>query len=311
MIISASRRTDIPAYYMDWFVNRLKEGYVLTRNPMNCHQISRVSLLADAVDGIVFWTKNPTPMLSRLAELEPYPYYVQFTLTPYGPEIEAGLPSKNQVLIPAFQTLAGEIGRERVVWRYDPIFFSEQYTMEYHCRYFRVLASKLSAWTEKCTVSFLDLYRNTERNLKPFGLIGETPKRQAELLERFAQIARECGIELDTCAETQDFGHLGVGHAKCIDRERLERIGGFKLNVGRDANQREACGCVSSIDIGMYNTCLNGCRYCYANYQEGMIRKNFAMHDPRSPLLFGMVAEGDVIRERKMESLAERQMRLF
>ena len=131
-----------------------------------------------------------------------------------------------------------------------------------------------------------------------------------ELLGRFAEIAQEYGISIDACAEEQDFGHLGVQRAHCIDRERIERIGGFKLNVDRDHNQRPAGGCVSSIDIGMYNTCLNGCRYCYANYQERLVRKNLAMHDPASPLLFGTVAEGDVIRERKMESLKERQMRL-
>ncbi len=301
MIISASRRTDIPAFYSEWFFNRLREGYVLTRNPMNFHQISRVSLSPDAVDAIVFWTKNPTQMLSRLGELEKYPYYFQFTLTPYGPEIETGLPSKNQVIIPAFQTLSREIGRERVVWRYDPIFFSDQYSMEYHCKYFKVLASKLSPYTEKCTVSFLDLYRNTERNLKPFGFVPENLQMQTDLLQRFAEIATECGIYIDTCAEVHDFGHLGVGHAHCIDQERIERIGGFELNVSRDENQRAACGCVSSIDIGMYNTCLNGCRYCYANYQESSIRKNVEMHDPRSPLLFGTVTERDVIRERKWQ----------
>jgi len=299
MIISASRRTDIPAFYSEWFFNRLREGYVLTRNPMNYHQISRVSLLPEAVDAIVFWTKNPTPMLPRLGELEKYPYYVQFTLTSYGPEIETGLPSKNQVIISTFQTLSKEIGRERVVWRYDPIFFSDRYSMEYHCKYFKVLASKLSPYTEKCTVSFLDLYRNTERNLKPFGFVPDDLKMQEELLERFAEIAKECGIDIGTCAEPHDFDHLGVGHARCIDQERIERISGTKLKVGRDRNQRAACGCVSSVDIGMYNTCLNGCRYCYANYQESMIQRNFRSHDPKSPLLFGNVTEGDVIKERR------------
>lgn len=278
---------------------------------MNFHQISKVSLSSDVVDAIVFWTKNPTPMIPRLNELEDYPYYFQFTLTPYGPEIETNLPSKNQVIIPAFQALSREIGREHVVWRYDPIFFSEQYSMEYHCRYFRVLASKLSPYTEKCTVSFLDLYRNTERNLKPFGFVPDDLEMQTELLERFAEIAKEYGLLIDTCAEAHDFGELGVGHAHCIDKERIERIGGVKLNVDRDGNQRAACGCVSSIDIGMYNTCLNGCRYCYANYQEGSIRKNVEMHDPKSPLLFGEVTEADVVKERKVKSCAERQMTLF
>ena len=166
MIISASRRTDIPTYYSEWFFNRLREGYVLVRNPMNARQISRISLSPEAVDGIVFWTKNPVPMLSRLGELEPYPYYFQFTLTAYGRDVEPNLPGKNGVLIPAFQELSRMAGRERVVWRYDPIFLSDRYTVEYHCRYFRVLAAKLGEYTEKCTVSFLDFYRSTARNMR-------------------------------------------------------------------------------------------------------------------------------------------------
>lgn len=154
MIISASRRTDIPAYYSEWFENRVKEGFVLVRNPMNIHQISKISLSTDVVDAIVFWTKNPVPMMERLDSFKNYPYYFQFTLTSYGKEIEAGLPSKNQVLIPAFIDLSKKIGRERVVWRYDPIFINDTYTVEYHKKYFKTLAAKLGKYTEKCTVSF-------------------------------------------------------------------------------------------------------------------------------------------------------------
>ena len=134
MIISASRRTDIPTYYADWLFNRLKEEYVLVRNPMNIHQIGKISLAPEVVDGIVFWTKNPIPMLDRLSELDKYNYYFQFTLNAYGKDVEPNIPSKNDVIIPAFQQLSKIIGRERIIWRYDPIFFNEYYTMEYHCK---------------------------------------------------------------------------------------------------------------------------------------------------------------------------------
>ena len=157
MIISASRRTDIPAYYSEWFFNRLKAGYVLVRNPMNIHKISKVSLSPKVVDGIVFWTKNPTPMLKRIPELEQYSYYFQFTLNPYGRDVELNVPSKGRVIIPAFRKLSKLIGRERVIWRYDPIIINKKYTIEYHCKYFRILASKLSEYTERCTISFVDL----------------------------------------------------------------------------------------------------------------------------------------------------------
>ncbi len=314
MIISASRRTDIPSYYSEWLFKRLKERYVLVRNPRNKHQISRVDLSPDVVDIFVFWTKNPTPMLSRLSELKDYKYYFQFTLSAYGPDVERNLPSKNKIIIPAFQRLSKEIGRERVVWRYDPIFFNGLYTLDYHCRYFKILASKLGAYTEKCTVSFLDLYKNMEHNIKPLDINKDTYayEMQTELLERFAEIGKGYGLLIDTCGERNDFHKIGVGHAHCIDRERIEKIAGFKLNVDKDANQRTECGCVSSIDIGTYNTCTNGCLYCYANYSENTAVKNYRMHNLDSPLLFGEADDStDEIKERKMKSLIDNQMNIF
>lgn len=311
MIISASRRTDIPSYFSDWMFHRLKEKYVLVRNPMNMHQVSKIDLSPDVLDAIVFWTKNPIPMLKRLNELSDYTYYFQVTLSAYGPDVEPELPSKNKMLIPAFQKLSKEIGKEKVIWRYDPIFFGGQYTMDYHCKYFRVLASKLGEYTEKCTVSFLDLYRNTERNLSPLGIMKDTYEMQMELLEQFVNIAKEYGFYIDTCAEKNDYKTIGIGHAKCIDQERIERIGGFRLNVGKDTNQRAECGCVSSIDVGAYNTCKNGCLYCYANHSGKMVSKNFQMHNPKSPLLFGEINESDIIKERKVKSLKDGQMILF
>lgn len=311
MIISASRRTDIPSYYSGWMFNRLKEKYVLVRNPMNVHQISRINLSPDVVDAIVFWTKNPTPMLARLSELESYNYYFQFTLTAYGPDVEKNIPSKNKLIIPTFQRLSKEIGREKVIWRYDPIFFNEHYTMEYHCKYFEILAAKLADYTEKCTVSFLDLYKKTGHNMKSFHIINDNYQMQKELLIQFAETAERYGIYIDTCAEANDFKNIGVEHAHCIDKERIERIAGFKLKAGKDGNQREECGCISSIDIGAYSTCKNGCLYCYANYSDNTVAKNMGRHNPDSPLLFGEVDETDRIKEREMKSLAENQMSLI
>ncbi|MCI8364710.1 MAG: DUF1848 domain-containing protein [Eubacterium sp.] len=311
MIISASRRTDIPSYYSEWFCNRLEEGYVLVRNPMNFHQISKVSLSPEVVDGIVFWTKNPVPMLKKLKQLEKYNYYFQFTLTPYGPEIEKNLPSKNRVLIPAFQQLSDEIGKERVVWRYDPIFISDRYTIEYHCRYFEVLASKLAPYTEKCTVSFIDLYNKTEQNMKLLKIQWVTSEHQVELLQRFVETAKKYNIYIDTCAEVCDFTDIGVFPAHCIDKERFEKIGKYRLHVGKDKNQRSECGCIESIDIGAYDTCQNGCLYCYANRSESRVNTNYEKHDCHSPLLFGVPDEKDTVKERSVRSFADRQMTLF
>lgn len=310
MIISASRRTDIPAFYAEWFLNRLREGYVYVRNPMNPHQVSQVSLSPDVVDGIVFWTKNPAPMLQYLEALQDYTYYFQFTLTSYGRDVESHLPSKNDSIIPTFQKLSSMIGRERVIWRYDPILLSDTYTMEYHKKYFRKLCDRLASYTEKCTISFLDLYTNMQRRIQPLGIGPMEPAQMEELAAYMGEVAREYHLNIDTCTEEIDLSRYGIGHASCIDRERLERISGYQLQVERDRNQRPGCGCVSSIDIGTYNTCRNGCAYCYANFNQTLLDRNNSKHDPSSPLLYGELAEGDVMKPREMKSLRKMQMEI-
>ena len=311
MLISASRRTDLPAFYSEWLFNRLKEEYVLVRNPMNIHQVGKISLSPDVVDGIVFWTKNPIPMMNRLSELDKYTYYFQFTLTAYDRDVEPNIPSKNRAIIPAFQELSKKIGKDKIIWRYDPIFFNDRYTMDYHCKYFRVLASKLGAYTEKCTVSFLDLYKNTARNISPLNVQTDTKELQFEIMQKFADIAAEYGIYVDTCAEKIDLGSLKIAHACCIDKERFERIGNCRLNLGKDPNQRSECGCVASIDIGTYNTCKHGCLYCYANYNLKSVNRNSAAHNPNSPLLFGELGQDDVIKVRGMKSCKNNQLTIF
>lgn len=311
MIISASRRTDIPTYYSDWFYNRLKDEYVLVRNPMNIHQIGKINLSPKVVDGIVFWTKNPIPMFERLSELEKYNYYFQFTLTAYDKDVEPNIPSKNDVIIPAFQRLSKSIGKEKIIWRYDPIFFSDRYTMEYHCKYFKVLAEKLGEYTEKCTVSFLDLYRNTARNILSLNVLQETKEQQFEIMQRFAEIAKAYGFYIDTCSEAIELDKFGIAHAHCIDVKRFERIGKCKLDISKDQNQRSECGCIASIDIGTYNTCKNGCLYCYANHSQNIVSRNLKIHNPKSPLLFGEVEAEDVVKERKVKSCKECQMTIF
>lgn len=311
MIISASRRTDIPSCYSEWFFRRLKEGYVCVRNPMNPHQVSHVSLSPEVVDGIVFWTKNPAPMLSRLELLRDYTYYFQFTLNPYGRDIERNVPSKNDIVIPTFQKLSSEIGKERVVWRYDPILLSEKYTMEYHRKYFRLMANRLSDYTEKCTVSFIDIYKNIQRSITPLGITAPSQNQIFDLMGAFSEIAEEHGIYIDTCAEEIDLKRLGIEHASCIDKERLARIGHYKLDVSGDKNQRAACGCASSIDIGAYNTCENGCVYCYANFNQTLVRNCHSAYAPDTPLLCGTLSEDDAVKKKPMASNKVMQLDMF
>lgn len=302
MIISASRRTDIPAYYSAWFLNRVRAGYVHVRNPMNFHQISKISLTPDVVDGMVFWTKNPLPMLDKLPFFHEYMYYFQFTLTSYGTDVESHVPNKNKVIIPAFQRLSELIGPERVIWRYDPIFLTETYTLAYHIRYFEKLARRLAPYTKRCTISFLDSYKKIEKNMASLGQIVLTPEQQIQLAKDLAEIARDCGLQVDACAEGSALRQLGIAHARCVDNRLLEHLLGCPLDMKKDKNQRAECGCAESVDIGAYNTCSHGCRYCYANYSERSVTANRGKHIPESPLLIGEAGEGDTITERKMLS---------
>ena len=170
MILSVSRRTDIPNYYSEWFYNRIKEGFLCVRNPMNYHQISEIKITPDLVDCIVFWTKNPLPMIERLDELNKYNYYFQFTLTGYAKDIEMNLPNKKTSMIPIFQELSRKIGKQKVIWRYDPIFFSERYTVDYHLKAFESIAKALNGYTEKCVISFVDIYPKNKKNMNKIAM---------------------------------------------------------------------------------------------------------------------------------------------
>ncbi|NLY44518.1 MAG: DUF1848 domain-containing protein [Tissierella sp.] len=311
MIISASRRTDIPTYYSDWFFNRIKEKYVLVRNPMNIHQVSRIDLSPNIVDCIVFWTKNPKPMLEKLDHLQDYKYYFQFTLNSYDKDVEANLPPKATEVIETFKRLSDKIGREKVIWRYDPIFLSDKYTILYHIEHFEKFAKLLSGYTEKCTISFMDFYSKINNNIRDLNITPMQLSDKKMLAESLSKIAANYDLKMDTCAEDIELIDFGITHASCIDAKLISRIIDCPIDVEKDKNQRLECGCVSSIDIGLYNTCLNGCKYCYANHSLNTVKKNAAKYNKKSPLLCGEIEQKDVISDRDVKSFKISQLSLF
>ncbi len=309
MIISASRRTDIPAFYSDWFFNRLKDGYVLVRNPMNIHQLSRIPLTNDVVDCIVFWTKNPKPMLERLDELNGYNFYFQFTLNSYAKDIEPGVPSKDKDVIKTFKKLSDNIGKYKVIWRYDPIFINDKYTVDYHLKYFRKLSEMLDGCFEHCVISFVDFYKKSATRFKNNNIEEPEVNYIEALAKGFSETANELGFTIKTCAEKYNLAQYGIQHGKCIDDELISRLIGADLKVVKDKNQRSECGCVESIDIGQYNTCPHGCQYCYANYSEKSVKTNREKYDPNSPLLCSSLSMDDVIVERNCKSIIDDQIK--
>ena len=310
MILSASRRTDIPNYYSEWLARRFRAGFLCVRNPMNFRQVSRITLNPNVIDCIVFWTKNPAPMLPYLDEYRRYMYYFQFTLTGYGKDIEPGLPDKRRILIPAFCELADRIERNRVIWRYDPIFLSDHYTLDYHVKAFTRIAEALAGRTRRVVISFLDDYEKTKRNMKGINIQGLTKEKMRRLAHSFAVIAGRYGMEIQTCAEKIDLSEYGITHGACIDREYIEHLLGCRLRAGKDHGQRPECRCMESVEIGSYHTCRNGCRYCYANFSDGRVQARIRDFDVDSPILCGKMESEDRITERKMKTLRENQMTL-
>lgn len=301
MILSVSRRTDIPAFYSDWFFNRLKKGFVYVRNPMNIHQVSRITLSPEVIDCIVFWSKNPKPMLSRLDELKDYMYYFQYTINAYDQGLETGVPRKEGV-INTFKLLSKAIGSKRVIWRYDPILLTETLDKDYHLKYFEEIAKRLEGYTNTCIISFVDLYKKTQRNLREKNVREPSAAEMLELAAKLFLIAKRFGMNIQTCAEEIALESVGIKHGKCIDNALIEDLLAVKLVVSKDQNQRKECGCVQSIDIGEYNTCVHGCKYCYANFREEIVAKNKMAHDPDSPLLIGHLTAEDKVTERKLFS---------
>jgi hypothetical protein len=298
MIISASRRTDIPAFYTPWLLGRLQEGYALVRNPVHSRLVYHVPITAENTRCIVFWTKNPAPLAERIGELENFgiPFYFLFTLTGYGHELERNLPDKRGILS-TFLSLSARLGSERIVWRYDPILFTPEYTPSAHLRLFEELVRELAGATRRCIVSFLTMYNKCRRNLASFELIDVAPEEKTELLRGLKELTSARDIELASCA-SDEMVELGVPAGKCVDDLLISRISGQAFRGRKDRSQRGPCRCVESVDIGAYDTCVHHCLYCYANsnYETALQRRR--LHDPRSPLLYGSLGEEDRLLQR-------------
>lgn len=282
MILSISRRTDIPAFYSEWFYQRVEEGYLITQNPMNPKQRRRIEL-NDQIDCLVFWSKNPKPMMARLNEIDQFNYYFHFTLNAYDTDIEPNLPSLENRLN-TYVNLAEKIGKDRVIWRYDPILLNERYDSKYHIENFTKIAKALSPYLSKCVISFIDTYPVNKKKLELHNIHSPSDAEVKTILNAFTKIAFEYDFLIETCAEQASLESFGICHGHCIDKRLIESVFNITLKEKKDYNQRENCGCVQSIDVGAYSTCLNQCIYCYAQHKQN--KSKFCYVD--SPLMCGV-----------------------
>lgn len=311
MILSVSRRTDIPAFYSTWFMNRIKSGFVMVRNPFNHKQISKISLNPEYIDCIVFWTKNAQPIMKYLDEISNnYLFYFQYTLNAYDRDIEPSADSlENRLEI--IKQLSSKIGKEKVIWRYDPILISDKYTVNWHISQFEKISNELSNYVETCVFSFLDIYDKIIKNI--YSINGKAPSYEEKMYisKKFSQIAEANNIKLKTCSEDIELSKYNIRPSCCIDPILIGKLLNCEIKTKKDSNQRQTCGCVESIDIGEYNTCLNGCLYCYANYSYNSVIQNCKKHDVNSPLLIGDITSDDKVTERKISSSKDIQLKLF
>ncbi len=289
MIISASRRTDIPAYYSQWFINRIHAGHCTVPNPFNRKQVSHISLRPEDVTIIVFWTRNPQPLIPYLKELDQlgYLYYFQYTVMNNPRLIDTMVPSLSTAL-KIFKKLSGLIGPERVIWRYDPVIISNVTDIEFHTSTYKNIAETLRNYTQRSVISLLDIYPKLKKRLqvlkdKGVGIVdcnNKSDKRFDELMYTFAGAAEQNNMEIVSCAEEPDLKKYNIHPGKCIDDNYIKRVFGTNVSHKKDPFQRKACGCVVSKDIGVYNTCLSGCQYCYATTSFEKAKALYENHDP-------------------------------
>ena len=305
MIIQTGQRTDIPAFYAEWFANRLRAGFVCVRNPYDPGQVSRYRLDPSVVDLIGFCTKNPVPMFPYLDLLRAYGQYWFVTITPYGRDIEPGVPDKHQ-LLEDFRALSARVGVNAIGWRYDPILLTEKYTIEYHIRAFEAMAAALEGAVKTVVISFIDLYPKVKRNFPE--AVEVTKEQRITLGREIIRIAAAHGMTVKPCAEGDELAPYGADCRGCTTIETFETAIGRTLHTPKRKSARAACACWLSSDIGAYNTCRHLCRYCYANAEPDIVLAQSRLHDPESPFLIGSYLPGDRIHDVPQESWIDEQL---
>lgn len=294
MILNVSGRTDIVAFYSEWFMNRYRDGFVDVRNPFNPKLVSRIHFCD--VDAIMFCTKNPLPIIKYLHEIDK-PILFHITLTPYKNDIEPFVVNKKKV-IEAIKKISNIIGVDNVYVRYDPIFLSDKYNLEYHKKAFERMCSLLDGYVKKIIVSFMDEYKNVKnhKEILKYHEFSEDDYREIGL--SFSKSAMSHGMSVQTCFEDNTLVQYGFIKGDCLSADLAYQLTGKHYKKWK-ARREGKCDCIEMVDIGSYNSCLHFCKYCYANYDERMIGCNYKKHNPNSSLLIGELEYDDVIKIRK------------
>ena len=291
MIINTGGRTDTVQYFTDWLLNRFAEGYVLSRNPLFPNKVTRWELTPETVDCVVFCSKNYRPILPRIREItDRFHTYFHYTITAYGRDVEPGVPPIEESM-ETLAELASIVGARRVAWRYDPVLLTKTYTIERHKDTFARMAARLAPHIDRCIFSFVEMYKKVEANMPELVPLNDAYKN--ELAESLGATAARYGIPIQTCGTDGDYTRYGIASSGCMTLDILSRANGITFRKLKHKGIRAGCHCIETHDIGAYDTCLNSCKYCYANQNPRKAFENLKYHDPKSPLLLGHLKPGD------------------
>lgn len=296
MILNTGARTDT----VQWLLKRFEEGYVYARNPLFPNKVVKYELSPEKIDLVMFCSKNYKPILPRLHEItDKYRTYFNYTVTAYGKDVEPLVPSVDES-IETLIALSKQVGKQRVAWRYDPVLLTDKYTIEVHAKTFEYMAEKLAPYIDRYIFSFVEMYKKLKTNMPEIVPLTETDKNH--IAEILGSIANKYGIHIQTCGTNGDYSQYGIRSSGCATLEILGAANGCEFKNLKHKGLREGCHCIESRDIGAYDTCLNGCKYCYANKNPKKAKDNYKLHNPDSPLLLGDLQSFDEVTQGNQKS---------
>ena len=309
MILNTGGRTDTVQYYSEWLLRRFREGYVLSRNPLFPNSVNRIELNPATIDVVVFCSKDYSPILPHLHEIsDRFRCYYHYTITAYGTDIEPRVPSITQSIVTC-RRLAAMVGKEKIAWRYDPVLLTEKYTIERHLETFDRMAAALTPYVSRCIFSFVEMYKKLEYNMPE--LHATTPMQRLVLAEGMGSIAKRHGLHLQTCGTEEHYEQFGIEHSGCMTAQIFHDALGIDFRRTAHKGNRDGCGCMESRGLGDYDSCPNGCRYCYANRDHARALRNYAEHDPASPLLLGHLRPTDIVKPARQTSFLNNEPTLL
>ncbi len=311
MIINTGSRTDVVQYYTKWLLKRFEEGFVYSRNPLFPNKVTRYELNPDIVDCVIFCSKNYEPILPYIKDItNKFNTYFHYTITAYGKDIEPNVPNIDKS-IETLIKLSQIVGTQRIAWRYDPVLLTDKYTKSLHYTTFDYMSARLAPYIDRCIFSFVEMYKKLKNNMPEIVLL--TDKEKIEIAKMLGAVAKQYNMTIQTCAAENDYTEFGILVSGCLTAEIIGNANNVKFKTLKHSGNRRGCGCMETRNIGDYDTCPNGCKYCYANSNPEIAKINFAKHDPSSPLILGTLNASDEIQQGSQKSYIIKceQKRLF